>query len=219
MLPFFVYLPLMKINIHNTLFATGLFSLFFFSACKGNNLKEEQRSLPKELFREGDIVFRRGTGFTSRIVLATDNEGRYSHIGILKKENGVWCVIHAVPGEPDFEGDADRVKLEPVEQFFDATKATRGAVMHLQVDSSLAYRAAQSALRLFHKRVLFDHDYDLNDTTKMYCTELIDYVYRKEGIDLPEGRTTSVNIPGMNGDYIMPNDIAQNKRLCLIYYF
>lgn len=53
----------------------------------------------------------------------------------------------------------------------------------------------------------------------MYCTELIDFVYRKEGIDLPEGRVSHVNIPGFRGDYLLPNDIAQSKRLCLIYYF
>ncbi len=209
----------MNTNIHIPLFAISLFSLFFFSACKGNDPKKERIALPEELFREGDIVFRRGTGLTSRIVLATDSEGRYSHIGILKKESEAWYVIHAVPGEPDFRGDKDRIKMEPVERFFDARKATRGAVMHVQADSVLACRAARSALALFRKHVLFDHDYDLADTTRMYCTELIDYVYRKEGIDLSEGRITSVNIPGMTGDYIMPNDIAQSKRLCLIYYF
>ena len=153
------------------------------------------------------------------IVQAADSEGRYSHTGILKKERGAWYVIHAVPGEPDFKGDADRIKMEPVERFFDAGKASRGAVMHVQADSALACRAARSALGLFRKHLLFDHDYDLNDTTEMYCTELIDYVYRKEGIDLSEGRTTSVNIPGMSGDYLMPNDIAQSGRLCLIYCF
>lgn len=218
MLPFLLYLCLMKNNTHITPFAISLFSLLFLSACKDNPPKEGLH-LPQELFREGDIVFRRGTGFTSRIVLAADSEGRYSHTGILKKERGAWYVIHAVPGEPDFKGDADRIKMEPVERFFDAEKASRGAVMHVQADSTLACGAARSALGLFRKHLLFDHDYDLNDTTEMYCTELIDYVYRKEGIDLSEGRTTSVNIPGMSGDYLMPNDIAQSGRLCLIYCF
>lgn len=214
-----LYLYLMRIDTHITLFATGLFSLFLFSACKGDNLKERQMLLPEDLFSEGDIVFRRGTGFTSQIVLAADSEGSYSHAGILKKENGMWYVIHAVPGEPDFEGDADRVKMEPVGQFFDAGKAARGAVMHVLTDSAVACRAAGNAFRLFRRHVLFDHDYDLNDTTEMYCTELIDYVYRKEGIDLSGGRITSVSIPGMSGDYIMPNDIAQSKHLRPIYHF
>lgn len=153
------------------------------------------------------------------MVLAADRQGTYSHTGILKQEGGMWYVIHAVPGEPDFKGDVDRVKMEPVEQFFHAERATRGAVMRLQGDSTVAGRAARSAFRLFQEHVLFDHEYDLADTTKMYCTELIDYVYRNEGVDLPEGCITPVHIPGFNGDYLMPNDIAQSKRLCMIYYF
>ena len=75
MLPFLLYLCLMKNNTHITPFAISLFSLLFLSACKDNPPKESLH-LPQELFREGDIVFRRGTGFTSRIVLAADSEGR-----------------------------------------------------------------------------------------------------------------------------------------------
>ncbi len=184
-----------------------------------NKSKKQSVDLPQELFRNGDIVFRRGTGITSRIVLAADREGSYSHVGILKKENGKWHVIHAVPGEPDFKGDADRVKMETIEHFFEAGKAIRGAVMRVSKDLIVACKAAKNALNLFLKRVPFDHSYNLNDTTEMYCTELIDYVYRKEGVDLPEGRISSINIPGLRGDYLLPNDIVQSKRLCLIYYF
>lgn len=198
----------------------NLFFLLFLSACSGSGLTQRDLSLlPKELFREGDIAFRRGTGFTSRIVLAADERGTYSHTGILKWHNGAWYVIHAVPGEPDFQGDVDRVKMEPIGHFFDMKRAVKGAVMRMQNDSVAARKAAQSAYRLFQKHVTFDNKYDLSDTTELYCTELIDYVYRKEGIDIPQGHITPVNIPGFNGDYLMPNDIAQSKRLCLIYYF
>ena len=58
--------------------------------------------------------------------------------------------------------------------------------MRVSGDSVARYRAATHAEHLYESHVLFDHDYDLADTTKMYCTELIDFVYRKEGIDLPE---------------------------------
>lgn len=202
------------------LLGINLFFLLFLSACRGNSLQERDLLLlPKELFREGDIVFRRGTGFTSRIVLAADERGTYSHTGILKMYNGTWYVIHAVPGEPDFKGDVDRVKMEPIELFFDMKRAVKGAVMRVRNDSIAACKAAHSALRLFRRHVMFDNSYNLNDTTELYCTELIDYVYQQEGVDLPEGRVTPVNIPGFNGNYLMPNDIAQSKRLCLIYYF
>ena len=139
--------------------------------------------------------------------------------GILKKKAGQWYVIHAVPGEPDFKDDPDRVKMETVKVFFEKRKAVNGAIMRVSGDSVARYRAATHAEHLYESHVLFDHDYDLADTTKMYCTELIDFVYRKEGIDLPEGRISHVNIPGFRGDYLLPNDIAQSKRLCLIYYF
>ena len=207
----------MKNNTHITPFASACSPCFSLALAK-IILPRKAYTCPRIIQRRRHRIQKRHR-IHQRIVLAADSEGRYSHTGILKKERGAWYVIHAVPGEPDFKGDADRIKMEPVERFFDAGKAARGAVMHVQADSALACRAARSALGLFRKHLLFDHDYDLNDTTEMYCTELIDYVYRKEGIDLSEGRTTSVNIPGMSGDYLMPNDIAQSGRLCLIYCF
>lgn len=175
--------------------------------------------LPQELFRDGDIVFRRGTGIASRMVLAANREGMYSHTGILKKKGGQWYVIHAVPGEPDFEKDLDRVKMETVEKFFIRRKAVQGAIMRVTGDSAAAHRAAISAESVYDAHVLFDHDYNLADSTKMYCTELIDFVYRKEGIDLPEGRITHINIPGLQGDYLLPSDISKSNQLYLIFYF
>ena len=192
---------------HVSLLKTILFLTLVLVGCQGSSDKETPPvELPQELFRDGDIAFRRGTGITSRVVLAADREGAYSHTGILKKKAGQWYVIHAVPGEPDFKDDPDRVKMETVEVFFEKRKAVNGAIMRVSGDSVARYRAAT-------------HADDLADTTKMYCTELIDFVYRKEGIDLPEGRVSHVNIPGFRGDYLLPNDIAQSKRLCLIYYF
>ena len=190
------------------------------AGCKASSDKETPSAqLPQALLRDGDIAFRRGTGIASRVVLAADREGSYSHTGILKKKKGQWYVIHAVPGEPDFKDDPDRVKMEPIETFFKKRKVVNGAIMRVQEDSIAACRAAIHAERLYDAHVLFDHDYDLADTTKMYCTEFIDFVYKKEGIDLPEGRISHVNIPGFRGDYLLPNDMAQSKRLCLIYYF
>jgi len=194
--------------------------MLVLTGCQRSSDKEiPPVELPHELFRDGDIAFRRGTGITSRVVLAADREGTYSHTGILKKKEGKWYVIHAVPGEPDFKDDLDRVKMESIEVFFERRKAVNGAIMRMQEDSVAAYRAAVNAELLYDARVLFDHEYNLADTTKMYCTELIDFVYKKVGIDLSEGRISHVNIPGFRGDYLLPSDIAQSKRLCLIYYF
>lgn len=211
----------MKRGTYTLLIVSSLFIIATVSSgCLQNKKKENAfTQLPKELFQEGDIAFRRGSGLASRMVLVADRQGTYSHTGILKKENNQWYVIHAVPGEPDFKNDPDRVKMEPIEAFFENRKAICGAIMRIQKDTISAYRAAERALELYKANVLFDHQYNLEDSTEMYCTELIDYVYRKEGVDLTEGRMTPLKIPGFSGNYLLPSDIAQSQHLELIYFF
>lgn len=134
------HVALLKITLLFTLILAG---------CQGSpDKKTRLLQLPQELFRDGDIAFRRGTGITSRVVLAADREGTYSHTDILKKKDGQWYVIHAVPGEPDFKDDPDRVKMETVEVFFEERKAINGAIMRIAEDSARAYRAAVQAERL-----------------------------------------------------------------------
>lgn len=156
----------------------------------------------------------------SRVVLAAaDGGGMYSHVGILKRIDSVWCVVHAVPDEPEFDGDVDRVKVEPLVNFFASHRAVRGAVMRLMGDSLAPQRAAVEALWVAERGTLFDHGYDLTDTTRMYCTELVDYVYRKAGVNLSEGRISRLDVPVYGGTYLLPGDLAANQRLTVIYQF
>lgn len=175
--------------------------------------------LPEEMFADGDLVFRRGMGIMSRVVLAADEKGVFSHVGILKRMNGVWYVIHAVPDELEYEGDVDRVKIEPLSKFYKFDRASRGAVMRYEEDSVAAGRAADWAVEIARRGTLFDHKYNLEDTAEMYCTELVTFVYGKSGIDLSEGRRTEMHVPALGGIYIMPGDLTENKKLKLIYQF
>lgn len=172
-----------------------------------------------QLIEEGDIVFRRGEGVASRIVLAGDNGGEYSHIGMVVSDSGKLKIAHSVPGEPDFEGDFDRVKIDSVSVFFSADHASRGAVMRLSLTEQQKRKLSEKALEKALVKVKFDHDYNLEDTTRLYCTEFIQLVYSSIGFELSEGRRTTAFIPGMQGDYIMPSDIFENKNLRLIYSF
>ncbi len=97
---------------------------------------------PKDIqLSEGDIVFRQGRSVASRAVLSADKAGYYSHIGIVVKYNDKWQVVHAVPDEPDFEGDEDRVKIDDLNVFFSAERANSGALMRVTNDT-LARNAA-----------------------------------------------------------------------------
>lgn len=193
--------------------------LLLLTGCR----KEEKGGLPAdfpyELLREGDLVFRRGTGLVSQAVIAANKNGGYSHIGIVIREKDAWKIVHAVPGEPDYKGDPDRIKMDDVSHFFCREYAKTGAIMRPSVDSALCQSASRHAVRLYRSNILFDHQYNLNDTSQMYCTELIDYVYKQQKVDLSEGRISRVSIPGLSGDYLLPIDIQQSGLLCIIYYF
>ena len=191
-----------------------------FMCCQKD--KKEEKGLPVEQFRSGDIVFRRGTGIMSRTVLAADDRGgAYSHVGILVRGQRKWKVVHAVPGEPDFEGDPDRVKMEDISLFFAPEKALCGGVMRLkkESDSLKACRASEYATDIYRRHTLFDHAYVREDTTRMYCTELVEFVYRKVGIDLVEERVSRIRVPCFAGDYVFPSALQESSCLKLVYSF
>lgn len=196
----------------------ALLALCLCVSCKNTRAKS-QRIMPVEILADGDLAFRRGTGLLSQVVTSASKDGVYSHIGILKKIDNEWFVIHAVPDEPDFEGDPDRVKMDSLSRFFAADRAVRGMIARVTDDSLAASKAAAIAWKMARERVLFDHDYDLTDTSRMYCSELVEFAYRETGICLSEGRRTQINVPAMGGTYLMPDDIACNKRLKIIYSF
>ncbi len=160
----------------------------------------------------GDVVFRRGEGFTSQVVLVADREGNYSHTGIVVDSCGQRLICHAVPGEPDFEGDPDRVKADRPERFFSTEFTTIGEVCRPQ-DSVVAQRAAKVAWQAYQRHTLFDHDYDDLDTTRLYCTELVAYAFSRAGVDIVEGRGHHINLPTMQTDCVFPSDIHESEFL------
>ncbi len=220
-------------------------SLLFFTVagCSGGEDASRDYTSIEAVLREGDLVFRRGSGITSRAVLTADKGGTYSHTGIVVRmpdaqgqNDGKWRVVHIVPGERDADGVKDLIKVEALESFFAPDRALEGAVMRVEDEvcggstengvgdlcpakRPTAARAAQRALALAATGLKFDHKYDLSDTTKMYCTELIHHVFAREGVDITDGRRSAVNAPGFSGDYILPTDIQHNPRVRAIYRF
>ena len=99
-----------------------------------------QRQVPRSILpadaemRPGDIVFRRGGSMASNAVLLADRSGHYSHVGIVVDSCGVMMVVHAVPGEPEYEGAPDRVKMERPERFFSSLNACEGELQIVLTD-------------------------------------------------------------------------------------
>ena len=168
--------------------------------------------------KAGDVVFRRGGGFTSQVVLAADRKGNYSHTGIVVEAEGKKMIVHAVPGEPEFEGDVDRVKIDTPERFFSSEYASIGEICRPS-DSLAARVAAAEAYRICKKNVLFDHEYDDRDTTKMYCTELVVFAFKKAGVDLVGIERHTVRLPILKAECIFPSDIHESPYLETVLTF
>lgn len=168
--------------------------------------------------KEGDVVYRRGGGLVSHVVVAADREGNYSHIGIVVDSAGTKMIVHAVPGEPDFEGDEDRVKMDTPEHFFSSEYTSVGEICRAK-DTTVAKKAARAAIETYKRHTLFDHEYDDNDTTKMYCTELVVSSYNKAGVKIVGEERHHVSIPFLETYCIFPSDVYKSNYFKSIIIF
>ena len=170
--------------------------------------RQEPIPFPWDELREGDLAFRCGRGLFSRMVTAAGKDGLYSHVGLMVKVGDRWKVVHAVPAEPDFKGDFDRVKMDDLTVFFGPERAIRGCMVHTGLADTESVRSiCMDAINLAQDSIRFDNDYDLQDSTRLYCSELVWFLYNKKGIDLSEGRRRYINIIGINNDVILPEHI------------
>lgn len=197
------------------LFVGALLAVMLVSCRQGVDFKD----IPFGSVRNGDLVFRRGRSFSSGMILAHDKGSNYSHIGIVYRLDTMLYVIHAVNEEPDFDGDFDRVKMEPLEVFFSHERASAGAMCHSWVSDSVSASLTAKAVGLVCDSVRFDADFNLDDSDELYCTELVYHLYKGAGIDITEGRRTKVGIMCFPDEVIFPDDIRRNKNLLEYFEF
>ncbi len=195
-----------------------LISTSLLVGCQSNREISQRRNITVEL-QDGDIAFRRGLGVVSSAVLMMNNQGTYSHCGVVVFHDGEWCVIHAVPYEGERLED-DKVYCEPIGEFYSTQKAQCGAIYTLkELDNSQRKAVASYAKKHYESGTKFDHKYNLEDQTELYCSELVWRAYLEAERDLSQSRRTHVVLPPFNGIHIMPANIESNDSLTLIYSF
>ena len=187
----------------NVLMLSAVLCLLMAACSKSANTTEQVQYDTVGL-RNGDLLFRNGCGYESHVV-TNMSAGDYSHIGIAYRTEEGWCVIHAVPGEAE-EGEPEVLKCEAIADFYRCDRAKAGACARVHCTDSLADAAARHAMRLVERRVEFDNDYDLEDSSRLYCTELVRLVYADCGVDLCEKRRHKAPIIA-KGEVIYPEDI------------
>jgi hypothetical protein len=203
-------------RLPSLLLIAGIASGIMIASCTS---KPNNKEFPVLVgLHEGDIVFRRGNSLASRLVLTAERDGGFSHVGLVVRFGNTMMIVHAVPGE-NAPGQPDMIKMEDVSSFFDAEKAETGAVMRTSLNSTALHKVASKAIEVYKNKTRFDHRYNLNDTTELYCSEFVWFVFKSVNFDITDGRRSSVDIPPFKGNYIFPSDIQKNKKLTMIYHF
>ena len=189
--------------------ALFVFVCVALSACSGKHGHVEVIDLSDSTeWRDGDIALRCGWGMESRAV-TVKGQSTYSHSGLLhyNNRNRTWEVIHAVPGEDDPE----YLKSEPLSAFYSKERARSGAWLRVDCSDSIARQAVQYAQRKVNEHILFDNDYLLEDTTRLYCTELIWRSFLTVGIDVSSGnRHSAPRLVCAEEECIFPNDLEKS---------
>lgn len=163
---------------------------FFFSGYFGfNHFRLENREKPENKttyqlspdevgkLRNGDIIMRKGEGFVSGVINDLFNTGyNLSHCGVILTENDSVKVIHTVSSELS---KVDGVQTEPLKKFVRESVPNTLIVVRYKADEETGNQIA-SASKVYltpERHKAFDHKFDLADTSKFYCTELIHYSF------------------------------------------
>ena len=184
-----------------------------------SEVRQKEVELPVTEFQVGDIVFRRGESIASRVVILNDPEGKYSHVGMIVQGDSGLIVVHALPGSHPTQPGTDLVRAETLQEFFAPENAISGMVVRMPLNDMQRSELSRRALLKVKQQTDFDNSYDSQDTTKLYCTELLQLLYSHVGVNLSEGRTTKISTLGNNSGIIMPADIYRNPQMKTIFSF
>jgi uncharacterized protein YycO len=125
---------------------------------------------------EGDIILRRGEGFVSSVISnLNDADYQISHCAILvKKDSVTWNVIHTVSSELS---NIDGVQTEELDRFTAESVENTIVVLRYKASKDKRTEIANRARYYLTRQIGFDNSFDIADTTKFYCTELVYRVF------------------------------------------
>lgn len=127
------------------------------------------------LIEEGDILLRQGLGpFSTYIVRGLDDKHKFSHCGIACKVKGKLTIVHSI--SPDMSG-IDGLQTQDFKDFFGDVADSNIAIIRPKLDSAQKARFLASALLYLDKKIVFDHHFNYQDDSQIYCSELVYLCY------------------------------------------
>ena len=185
----------MKSNFKKALFVFGILFLLLFVSYKAFfyfDKKEEQFQVSKNKsnirltrsdinkLQEGDIILRRGYGYFSDMIADHLNTKGFdvTHAGILTKKNNHWFVIHSLSSDVS---EIDGMQIQKLTDFLKYSQPNKIIVSRFKkATENQRKEIATEAQKLLDLKIPFDHKGDIEDASKMYCTEMIWYILENQ---------------------------------------
>lgn len=170
-----------------------IFSLFLVYSCGSNESSSTEETtkyvhippaLPENVYGEiapGDIIIRKGNGPLSYHLMNNTKED-YSHCGTIVKEDGNWMVIHTIGGSGS-EDDIDGVQLIELDEFVAHSADSMLFICRPTFVDSAGPKVAERAYYYLEQETPFDHSFSLYTEEKLYCSELLFYMFKEVNTD------------------------------------
>jgi hypothetical protein len=204
------------------LFIPIVFILFLVVFAGKKNILVKETKIE---YQNGDMILQTNTsGQGLAVQLAT--KSKYTHIGIIFKENDEWMVYEAV--QP--------VQKIALNHFIARGENKHYTILRLKNDSLVKLDAiTQNMKNYLNKQIDKNYDWVFNwSESEMYCSELVYKAYLKAGISIAKTKLLrdynlshpivqkqlkeryGNNIP-LNDTMVAPSDIAKDQRLKVVF--
>jgi hypothetical protein len=152
-----------------------------FSSRTANLSEEKNREFPPLSIlqlKDGDVILRKGNSVFSELIARNfpAAEGM-SHCGFIFKIDDQYQVIHTISKSLS---DIDGIRINTLEEFVQEAKQNRICIIRYHKKLNSVSMKAR-CLVLLKQKIPFDNDFDLNDSSRLYCSELLRKCYLEQG--------------------------------------
>jgi len=158
-----------------------------------------QKSDVEQYLQDGDIICRLGDRMWSAVIKdMSQYDKRFSHVGIVRKIDGALTIVNA---DTDNVNGKDQVLENSLAEFLTVARAIG------------VYRFSGDTIKPISSVVMkyigypFDWDFDMQESSKIYCTELLYLVLQEVA---PEVRLQTVYVKELDKE-IVPLEAVSNS--------
>lgn len=192
-------------------FAIVVANLLLIYTVSGIGSKHETVLTLEDKPQPGDLVFRSGKGVISDWFRRCSlSDPAYSHAGIICRKGNELMVVHLQQTSSD-----GSLKVERLTDFWAASGCNAGSIYRLDLNQEEIDGMMHEIDKDVLSGVKFDEQFNLDDDTRMYCSEWI----RNKVIHATQDPGYFPITSADDFRYVAPDNLYLNQHAVLVYKF